>query len=289
MKEPLISRQGTGGYVHQNGDLPLCRRKRELVRSPLNQLLRGETLAPLHLLQIGQLQQTAHHSGEVIHLPLHDLKKVLHSCGGKVPLFAEQADPGFQDRQRRAELVGRVVGEVFLHDKDLVQPPGHLVEGAGQLGHLVPAVRDGQGPLQILRRAPPDLSGQLVQRGQRLSNQPVDEVQAGGQYRGHSQQALEVEDPPGLLDSLIDLQGRHRKIRVGICLSRLGRQEGHGLDAVGHLDGRQVVGQGKQEAAEGEQGRAQQGEPQAQGHGLFHRVSSPARRYPWPTLVWIGS
>ena len=65
---------------------------------------------------------------------------------------------------------------------------------------------------------------------------------------------------------------------MGIGLSRLGRQEGHGLDAVGHLDGGQVVGQGEQEAAEGEQGRAEQGEPQAQGHGLFHARSSPARR-----------
>ena len=35
----------------------------------------------------------------------------------------------------------------------------------------------------------------------------------------------------------------------------------------------------EQEAAEGEQGRAEQGEPQAQGHhGLFHARSSPARR-----------
>ena len=76
MKEPLIP-VSAGGHIHQNGDLPLCRRKRELVRSPLNQLLRGEALAPLHRLQIGQLQQAAHHNLEGESYSIGNQKKLL--------------------------------------------------------------------------------------------------------------------------------------------------------------------------------------------------------------------
>ena len=65
---------------------------------------------------------------------------------------------------------------------------------------------------------------------------------------------------------------------VDACRRILGREDGHGLHGVGHLDGRQIIGQGQQEAAEREQDCAEQGEPQAQGHGLFHTCSSPARR-----------
>ena len=58
--------------------------------------------------------------------------------GAEVLLFAEQADSGLQDCQRCAEFMGRAAGEVPLHDEDLVQPLGHLIERQGQCGRLIP-------------------------------------------------------------------------------------------------------------------------------------------------------
>ena len=177
-----------------------------------------------------------------------------------------------------AGLVPELPGVLRGPAEEALDAEGLAVLHEGQLSHLVPAVRDGQGAAQILRCAPADLAGQLVQRVQRLSHQPVDEKQAGGQDCGHGQQTLEMENPSGLSDGLAGLQFHHGQTGSCACRRILGREDGHGLHGVGHLDGRQIIGQGQQEAAEREQDCAEQGEPQAQGHGLFHTCSSPARR-----------
>ena len=263
MEQPFVSRQDAGRDVGLDGDVPGGGRQCGLACGVPDQRIHGDLCGALRSLQIGQLQQAFHQGGEAVDLALHDLEKVPRGFRTKVPLFLEQPDPRLQDRQRGTELMGRVVGEILLHHKDLIQPPGHLVERAGQLSRLVPAVRDDQGPAQILRCAPADLAGQLVQRVQRLSHQPVDEKQAGGQDCGHGQQTLEMENPSGLTDGLAGLQFHHGQTGSCACRRILGREDGHGLHGVGHLDGRQIIGQGQQEAAEREQDCAEQGEPQA--------------------------
>lgn len=77
---------------------------------------------------------------QAVHLPLDDLEQLQCGLGAEVLLFAEQADSGLQDCQRCAEFMGRAAGEVPLHDEDLVQPLGHLIERQGQCGRLIPAV-----------------------------------------------------------------------------------------------------------------------------------------------------
>ncbi|SCI75690.1 Uncharacterised protein [uncultured Blautia sp.] len=174
--------------------------------------------------------------------------------------------------------MGRVAGEVPLHDEDLVQPLGHLIERQGQCGRLIPAVGDLNGLRQIRSRPLPDPASECVQRSKGFSNQPVYEEQAQRQDGNHGQQALHVERPLSLLDRIADMQFRHGQADTVFQLCALRRKKRHRLNGVGHPDGRKIVSHSEQEAAERQQGCAEQSDPQAQGHRFPHAVSSPARR-----------
>lgn len=89
-----ISGQGTGRGIHQNGDAPRFRLGGGLVRGAPDQLAGGEPLSAGCPLQIGQLQEFAHHGGQAVHLPLDDLEQLQCGLGAEVLLFAEQADSG---------------------------------------------------------------------------------------------------------------------------------------------------------------------------------------------------
>lgn len=65
-----------------------------LVRGAPDQLAGGEPLSAGCPLQIGQLQEFAHHGGQAVHLPLDDLEQLQCGLGAEVLLFAEQADSG---------------------------------------------------------------------------------------------------------------------------------------------------------------------------------------------------
>lgn len=166
--------------------------------------------------------------------------------------------------------MGRVAGEVPLHDEDLVQPLGHLIERQGHCGRLIPAVGDLNGCGQIRSRPLPDLASECVQRSKGFSNQPVYEEQAQRQDGNHGQQALHVERPLSLLDRIADMQFRHGQADTVFQLCALRRKKRHRLNGVGHPDGRKIVSHSEQEAAERQQGCAEQSDPQAQGHRFPH-------------------
>ena len=78
-----------------------------------------------------------------------------------------------------------------------------------------------------------------------------------------------MERPLSLLDRIADMQFRHGQADTVFQLCALRRKKRHRLNGVGHSE---------QEAAERQQGCAEQSDPQAQGHRFPHAVSSPARR-----------
>ena len=55
------------------------------------------------------------------------------------------------------------------------EPLRHLPEGHSQLGHFVPAVRDGEGGGEVLSRPLPDLPGEAVQRRKGFSHETINE------------------------------------------------------------------------------------------------------------------
>ena len=66
-------------------------------------------LMPEGSLQIGQLQEFAHHGGQAVHLPLDDLEQLQCGLGAEVLLFAEQADSGLEDSQWSTKFMDSIL------------------------------------------------------------------------------------------------------------------------------------------------------------------------------------
>ena len=95
-----------------------------------------DLLVPRHLPQIAHFQQRSGHLGQPLRLlPLKGKK--LHRLWPHIGMLrGKQLQLRLHQRQRRAQLVGSVAGELPLGGKSVVQPLQHLVERAAQLPEL---------------------------------------------------------------------------------------------------------------------------------------------------------
>ena len=93
-------------------------------------------LVPRHLPQIAHFQQRSGHLGQPLRLlPLKGKK--LHRLWPHIGMLrGKQLQLRLHQRQRRAQLVGSVAGELPLGGKGGIQPLQHLVEGAAELPEL---------------------------------------------------------------------------------------------------------------------------------------------------------
>ena len=114
-------------------DASLLRQRRKVCEDFLNHWDKLNLLVPRHLLQIAHLQQRLGHLRQPLRLlaqKREELRRLRPHIG---MLCGKQLQLRLHQRQRRAQLVGGVAGELPLGGKGVVQPLQHLVEGVTEL------------------------------------------------------------------------------------------------------------------------------------------------------------
>ena len=71
--------------------------------------------------------------------------------------------------------MGCILRKIPLHRKYLIQSLGHLIKRIGQLLYFAAAAGDGDRLGQILCCPGTDLSGQIIQRGERFPYQRLNQ------------------------------------------------------------------------------------------------------------------
>jgi hypothetical protein len=118
----------------------------------------AEEVGPAGLRQRGQV---AHQLVHPLDLLERDLVALLHVRGIRAVRGLQGAP---DDGERGAQLVAHVAHEPALLCESVADPVEHRVEGAGQGGHVVVAVRDRHPPVQVVGRDRPGRVPQLLER-----------------------------------------------------------------------------------------------------------------------------
>ena len=140
VEEHAVDQRVAAGHdavaIRRQRDAALICQRREVCEDFLDHGRKLDPFVPRHLLQVAHFQQCFCHLSQPLRLLTQKCEEFRRLRPHIGMLRGKQLQLRLHQRQRRAQLVGGVAGELPLGGKGVIQPLQHLVERAAQLPEL---------------------------------------------------------------------------------------------------------------------------------------------------------